>query len=74
MYEDLAARPAFSGQRALAREIAGHHHLSAAYGYRLLGHKRHALMCVVRAMRCLPLHAGPYRQLLALPWPVRTSA
>lgn len=71
MYEALAARPEFAPHRAAVREAAGTHYLSAAYGYKQLGQKRRALMCLARAWRCLPLDVRPYRQLLALPWPVR---
>ena len=73
MLEDLAERPGFAPHRPMLRETAGAYHLSAAYGYKLLGRRGRAFASLLRALRCLPRDARPYRQLLALPLPVRSA-
>lgn len=66
MYENLAKRHEFSAHRALMRKVAGGHYLSAAYGYQRAAMRSRAFVCLLNALRCVPLKARLYRQLLGL--------
>jgi len=74
MYEGLAARPEFAAYVPLIRHTANTHHLSAAYGLKLLGKRLQSFACIANAVRCLPMDRRAYRQLLTLPLPTRQSA